>query len=149
MLDNIFYHIARFQFRISAAARARLWQRISWLSKAGVPIATALKYLHDSKTTSRAGLRFISHQRIAMRGVGFAEGASDWIPNEELILIRVTQEGRIAEGFEQASRFSEVRAKLRSTIYSGLFYPLLLLFGGGAAIAILPGQALGALHEKC
>ncbi len=147
MLDNIFYHIARFQFRISAAARARLWQRISWLSKAGVPIATALKYLHDSKTTSRAGLRFISHQRIAMRGVGFAEGASDWIPNEELILIRVTQEGRIAEGFEQASRFSEVRAKLRSTIYSGLFYPLLLLFGGGAAIAILPGQALGVMQK--
>ena len=147
MLDTILYQIARFQFRISAGARSRLWQRLSWLSRAGVPIATALDYLHDSKTTSRAALRFISHQQTAMRGAGFAEGAADWIPKEELLLIRVTQEGRIAEGFQQASRFSEVRSRVRSTVYAGLLYPLLLLFGGGAAIAILPGQALGVMHK--
>ena len=147
MLDTLTYHLARFQFRLFAGARSRLWKRISWLSNAGVPITKALEYLHDSKTTSKAGLRFIRHQRIAMRGVGFAEGAADWIPKEELLLIHVTQEGRIAEGFQQASRFSEVRSKVRSTVYAGLFYPLLLLLAGGAAIAILPGQALGVMHQ--
>jgi len=147
MFDRFFNQVAKIQFRAAAGSRARLWHRISWLSNAGVPIARALEYLHASKTTSRAGLRFISHQRKSMRGVGFADGAEGWIPKEELILIKVTQEGRISDGFRQAARVSEVRAKLRSTVYSGLLYPCLMLFGGGAAVAILPGQALGVMEK--
>ncbi len=147
MFKAIVVFFARLQFRLAAKNRTQLWRRISWLSDSGIPIALALDYMYDSKTTSASGLRFISHQRVAMRGVGFADGAKGWIPEEELILIKVTQEGSIADGFRQAARVAEARSKLRATIYTGMIYPGIMLLAGGAAIAILPGKALKVMRN--
>ncbi|MDE0310047.1 MAG: type II secretion system F family protein [Acidiferrobacterales bacterium] len=132
---------------MASSSRARLWQRICSLSRAGVPIKTAMDFLRESKTAGPSMARFVEHQCIAMRSSGFADGASGWVPKEELIVIEITQEGRIAEGFEQASRMATVRSKLRSTLISGLAYPTVLLIVSSGAIAVLPGHALDVMMQ--
>ncbi len=147
LLDSIVDFINKTRFRMSSDSRARVWTRIGALSRAGVPITNALDFLNQSQTGGSAAARFIQHQRFAMRSVGFSAGARGWVPQEELTIIEITQEGRIAEGFEQAARIASVRYKLRTTLFSGLTYPILLLFGGGIIIALLPGFALDVMVE--
>ncbi len=138
-------YLHRQRFRSSAHTRARLWMRLASLSRSGVPIAAALEFLCESKVENSVSLRFAMHQRAAIRSRSFSTGAVGWVPQEELAIIQITQEGRIAEGFEQAARMATVRQKLRSTLISGLTYPTLLLCGGSLVIALLPGQALSAM----
>ena len=142
MLENLLVLVRRTRFRLSSRSRQRLWQRIGSLSRAGVPIAEALEFLHESRTIAANTSGFIEHQRVAIRAGGFSAGAVGWVPKEELIIIEVTQEGDISDGFAQAARIASVRSQLRSTLYSGLTYPTLLLFAGGTVIAVLPGYAL-------
>lgn len=70
-----------------------------------------------------------------------------WVPQEELAIIQITQEGRITDGFQQAARMASVRMKLRSTLLSGLTYPMVLLVGGGLVVALLPGYALSVMAD--
>lgn len=147
MYEEIMKFLHRQRFRRSASSRARLWRRLASLCRSGVPITAALEFLCQSKATQSVSSHFARHQRIAMRVNGFSAGATGWVPKEELTIIEITQEGRISEGFEQAARMATVRAKLRSTLFSGLTYPVVLLFGGGLVIAILPGQALSVMTE--
>lgn len=147
MLDSIFLYVNRMRFKLASSSRARLWQRIGSLSRAGVPIATAMDFLSESKTSSSSVARFVEHQRLAVRSSGFADGAVGWVPQEELIVIEITQEGRIADGFEQAYRMATVRSKLRSTLVSGLAYPTILLLVSGGVISVLPGHALDVMMQ--
>jgi len=132
---------------MSSDSRARVWARIGALSRAGVPITSALDFLSQSNTGGSAASQFIQHQRFAIRSVGFSAGARGWVPQEELTIIEITQEGRIADGFEQAARIANVRYKLRTTLFSGLTYPVLLLICGGTIIALLPNLALSVMIE--
>ena len=147
MLKPIFLFVNRMRFKLASSSRARLWQRICSLSRAGVPIAAAMDFLCESKTKGSSVARFVEHQRIAMRSSGFAAAAIGWVPQEELIVIEITQEGRIADGFEQAFRMATVRSKLRSTLVSGLAYPAILLLASGVAISVLPGHALEVMMQ--
>ncbi len=137
--------IYRQRFRQSASTRARLWMRLASLSRSGVPITAAIDFLCESKVENSVSMHFAQHQRTAIRYGGFAAAADGWVPQEELVIIQITQEGRIADGFEQAARIATVRRKLRTTLVSGLTYPIILLFGGGLIISLLPGQALSAM----
>ena len=141
MLEKLSVSVSRTRFRLSSNSRQRLWQRICSLSRSGVPIAEAMEFLHESRTIGGVTAGFIEHQRVAIRAGGFSAGAVGWVPKEELIIIEVTQEGDIAAGFAQAARIASVRSQLRSTLFSGLTYPTLLLFAGGTVIAVLPGYA--------
>ncbi len=147
MYEETMKLVYRLRFRRSAACRARFWRRLASLCRAGIPIAAALEFLCESKAAQSVAANFARHQRIAMRASGFSDGAAGWVPQEELTIIEITQEGRISEGFEQAARMATVRSKLRSTLLSGLTYPVVLLFGGGLVIAILPGQALSVMTD--
>ncbi|MXW47064.1 MAG: hypothetical protein F4239_02810 [Gammaproteobacteria bacterium] len=144
-IEQVIDFLHRQRFRSSASIRARFWMRLASLSRSDVPIAAALDFLCESKVEKSASLHFARHQRTAIRSHGFSSGAIGWVPQEELAIIQITQEGRIEEGFEQAARMATVRSKLRTTLISGLTYPLLLLFGGGLVITLLPGQALSSM----
>ncbi len=147
MFDRTMNLIHRFRFRLSASSRARFWNRLASLSRSGIPIASALDFLCESKVRKSGSWHFAKHQRIAIRSQVFSAGAQGWVPKEELAIIELTQEGRISEGFEQAARMATVRSKLRGTLISGLTYPLLLFFGGGFVIAYLPAQALSVMTQ--
>ena len=147
MLEKLSVSISRIRFRISSKSRERLWQRICSLSRSGVPIAEAMEFLHESRTHGGVTAGFIEHQRIAIRAGGFSAGAVGWVPKEELIIIEVTQEGDIAAGFAQAARIASVRSQLRSTLFSGLTYPTILLLVGGTVVAVLPGFALNVMVD--
>ena len=142
MLEKLRVSVRRTRFRLSSSSRQRLWQRICSLSRSGVPITEAMEFLHESRTIGGVTAGFIEHQRVAIRAGGFSAAAVGWVPKEELIIIEVTQEGDIADGFAQAARIASVRSQLRSTLVAGLTYPTLLLFAGGTVIAVLPGYAL-------
>ena len=146
MFELIRNRIHRTRFSVASSARARLWQRIGSLTSSGVPITAAVEFLHQSNRSGVAA-HFIEHQRLTMRTSGFSAAAKGWVPQEELIIIEVTQERNIADGFEQAARIASVRSRLRHTLISGLAYPTILLFGGGAVIAVLPGYALNVMIE--
>ena len=145
MFERIIHSIHRYRFRMSSSSRARFWSRLASLSQSGIPIAAALDFLCESKASESQSTHFARHQRIAMRSNGFAAGARGWVPQEELAIIEITQEGRISDGFQQAARMATVRSRLRGTLYSGLTYPTVLLFGGGFVVALLPGQALAVM----
>ena len=147
MLEKLSVSISRIRFRSSSKSRERLWQRICSLSRSGVPIAEAMEFLHESRTHGGVTAGFIEHQRIAIRAGGFSAGAVGWVPKEELIIIEVTQEGDIADGFAQAARIASVRSQLRSTLFSGLTYPTILLLIGGTVVAVLPGFALNVMVD--
>ena len=147
MLENLRILARRTRFRLSSSSRERLWQRIGSLSRSGVPITEAMEFLHESRTIGGVTAGFIEHQRVAIRSGGFSAAAAGWVPKEELIIIFVTQEGDIADGFAQAARIASVRSQLRSTLISGLTYPTLLLFAGGTVIAVLPGYALNVMVD--
>ena len=147
MLEKLRVLVRRTCFRLSSNSRQRLWQRIGSLSRSGVPIAEALEFLHESRTIGGITAGFIEHQRLAIRSGGFSAGAVGWVPKEELIIIEVTQEGDIADGFAQAARIASVRSQLRSTLVAGLTYPTLLLFAGGTVIAVLPRYALDVMID--
>ncbi len=100
-----------------------------------------MEFLGES-SQQRATHGFAKFQCSAMRSVGFANAARKWVPKEELLVIELTQEGRIHEGFSQAARIASVRSKLMSTLLGGLAYPCALLFIGGTVISILPQYAL-------
>ncbi len=146
MFELVRDRIHRTRFSVASGARARLWKRIGSLTSSGVPITAAVEFLHQSNRSGVAA-HFIEHQRLAMRTSGFSAAAKGWVPQEELIIIEVTQERNIADGFEQAARIASVRSRLRHTLISGLAYPTILLFGGGTVIAILPGYALNVMIE--
>ena len=147
MLEKLRVWVRRTRFRLSSSSRQRLWQRIGSLSRSGVPITEALEFLHESRTVGDITAGFIEHQRLAIRSGGFSAAAVGWVPKEELIIIEVTQEGDIADGFAQAARIASVRSQLRSTLVAGLTYPTLLLFAGGTVIAVLPGYALDVMVD--
>ena len=147
MLEKLRVWVSRTRFRLSSNSRQRLWQRIGSLSRSDVPIAEALEFLHESRTIGGVTAGFIEHQRLAIRSGGFSAAAVGWVPQEELIIIEVTQEGDIADGFAQAARVASVRSQLRSTLISGLTYPTLLLLAGGTVIAVLPGYALDVMID--
>ena len=136
MLEKLRVWVRRTRFRLSSSSRQRLWQRIGSLSRSGVPITEAMEFLHESRTIGDITAGFIEHQRLAIRSGGFSAAAVGWVPKEELIIIEVTQEGDIADGFAQAARIASVRSQLRSTLVAGLTYPTLLLFAGGTVIAV-------------
>ena len=117
MFENLRILVQRTRFRISSSSRERLWQRIGSLSRSGVPITEALEFLHESRTVGATTSGFIEHQRVAIRSGGFSAAARGWVPKEELIIIEVTQEGDIADGFAQAARIASVRSQLRSTLF--------------------------------
>ncbi len=144
-IERVTSSLYRRRFHLSASTRARLWMRLASLSRSGVPITSALEFLCESKVEKSTALRFVEHQRQAIRTCGFSAAASGWIPQEEQIVIQITQEGRIADGFDQAARMATVRRKLRGTLISGLTYPTILLFGGGLVISQLPGHALSTM----
>ena len=116
MLEKLSVSVSRTRFRISSKSRERLWQRICSLSRSGVPITEAMEFLHESRTIGGVTAGFIEHQRVAIRAGGFSAAAVGWVPKEELIIIEVTQEGDIADGFAQAARIASVRSQLRSTL---------------------------------
>lgn len=145
MLEPLLLRINQMRFKLASTSRARLWQRICSLSRAGVPITTAMDFLYESKTAGATVARFIEHQRKALRSSDFAAAAVGWVPQEELIIIEITQEGRIADGFNQAYRMASVRSKLRSTLISGLAYPTILFVVSAISISILPGFALDVM----
>ena len=147
VLERFNLQVDRLRFRFASQSRARLWERVAALCDAGVAIASAMEFLYASKTTGTAAAGFVRHQRTAMRTGGFAAGAQGWVPQEELTIIEVTQEGRISEGLQQAARIASVRSKLRSTLYSGLAYPTVLLVLAVIVMAILPGEALEVMTE--
>lgn len=146
MLDGLRTMINRVHFRLSPKARSRLWERLGSLTAGGVPIGTAMEFLSESGQHGTAH-GFVAHQKNVMRSAGFADAAIGWIPKEELLVIKLTQEGRITEGFAQAARIAKVRTSLRSTLLSGLAYPTVLLLVAGAVISILPSHALSIMSE--
>ncbi len=147
MLEPLAIATNRFRFRLAPGARSRLWGRLSALCRSEIPIREAVDFLSSSQTTDSVVKRFIAHLESALRHRSFASAAREWVPPEELLIIEMTQEGRIADGMAQASHIAEVRQKLRSTLVSGLIYPLILLMVGSAALALLPGMALDVMTE--
>ena len=147
MFDSIAEFTGRFMFYQSPSIRVRFWQRMASLSQSGVPIAVALDFLLESKVRDFITTQFAIHQRRALRTSDFSSAAAGWVPQEELAIIQITQEGRITEGFKQAGRMATVKQKLRATLISGLTYPTILLIGGGTVIAILPKYALSVMSE--
>ena len=130
LLERIVNSANRLRFRMRPGSRARFWGRLSALCRSDIPISTAVDFLQTSRTTDPVTRRFIEHLQSALRKRSFAESARDWVPPEELLIIEVTQEGRLAEGLRQAAGIAEVRQKLRSTLISGLIYPMILLVVG-------------------
>ena len=147
MLDNVATAANRLRFRLAPGARARFWGRLSALCGADIAIGAAVEFLLSSRTTDSVTRSFIKHLNTALRQRSFAAAASGWVPPEELLIIEVTQESRIADGMAQASRIAAVRQKLRSTLISGLMYPIILLLVGSIALALLPGIALDVMIE--
>ena len=146
MFDSIRTWINRARFRMSSKSREHLWKRLASLADGDVPIAVAMEFLADSRNRDTA-YDFCNHQIVALRTKNFAEAAVGWIPQEELIMIELTQEGRISEGFKQAARIASVRTQLRSTLFSNLTYPVILLFVGATIIAVLPPYAMQMMQE--
>ena len=120
---------------------------MSALCSRAIPIRDAVAFLQTSRTTDPVTRRFIEHLQTELRKRRFASAARDWVPTEELLIIEVTQESRIAEGFSKASHIAEVRQKLRTTLISGLIYPMILLLVGSVALTLLPGMALSVMVE--
>ena len=147
MLEEIRVWLGKARFRFASRARARLWDRISSLADGGVPIHSAMDFLADSRQLGPAA-GFVAHQRDAIRSSEFARAAEGWAPKEELVIIALAAaDDRIAEGLRQASRIASVRARLRSTLISGLAYPSILILISGTVVAILPPYALRAMHD--
>ncbi len=146
MLNLLQTWISRTQFRLSPELRANLWKRLSSLCERDVPITTAIQFLADSRNKG-VPQEFCVYQLTAMRTQSFADAARGWVPQEELIMIELTQEGRIAEGFNQAARIANVRKQLRSTLLSNLTYPISLLIVGSFVIALLPPYAMQMMLE--
>ena len=147
MPEGITSRAARLRFRMTPAARARLWSRMSTLAQAGIGISDVVEFLRTSRTTGRSTRQFVEHLNTAIRQHSFARAARGWVPAEELMIIEVTQESRIGDGLAQASRIAENRQKLRSTLFSGLIYPMVLLLVGTTALALLPKLALNVMTE--
>lgn len=145
MFEQFLNAANRARFRMTPGSRARFWSRMSALCRSEIPIRDAVDFLQSSRTTDPMTRRFIEHLKTALRKHSFADSARGWVPPEELLIIEVTQESRIAEGLRQAAGIAEVRQKLRSTLISGLIYPMILLAVGGGALALLPGLALDAM----
>ena len=144
MLEAATIALDRIRFRMSASARAGLWKRLSELTRSDVPIATAVQFLSDSKVKGPTS-PFLTHQSSALTYLPFADAAMDWVPKLETLMIRLTQEDRIAEGFRQAARIAGVRGKLRSSLASGLTYPIILAFITAIVVAVLPKFALDSM----
>ncbi len=117
---------------------------MSELARSDVPIATAVRFLSESNIKGPAS-PFLAHQTQALTYLPFADAAIAWVPQFESLMIRLTQEDRIDEGFRQAARIAEVRGKLRSSLYSGLTYPTILAIITAVVIAALPGFALESM----
>ncbi len=151
MIELIKRMVGIIQFRCSPSARSGLWERMGSLTEGGVPISTAMEFLSESRVHSKVR-GFVLHQSEAMKSARFAEAAQGWVPNEELLVIELTQDGRISEGFSQAAHIASVRASLASTLVGGLSYPCTLALIGGTVLAILPQYALdmmsGVLEEE-
>ncbi len=151
LLDRIIRLIGLVRFRLSPSARCGLWERIGSLTEGGVPIGIAMDFLSQSQVHG-AMSGFVQHQADAMKSARFSDAAQNWIPREELLVIELTQEGRIAEGFAQAAQIASVRAKLATTLAAGLAYPCTLLAIGGIVLSVLPQYALnimgGVLDEQ-
>lgn len=147
MIEQAVTAANRARFRMAPGTRARFWTRMSALCRNDIPISNAVDFLQDSRTTNPVTRRFIEHLQSALRRRSFAASARDWVPPEELLIIEVTQEGKLAEGLRQAAGIAEVRQKLRSTLISGLIYPMILLVVGSGALALLPGLALDVMAE--
>ena len=138
---------ARILFRLNPAARSRLWARFAALCRSNIPIHQAVDFLCSSQTTDSVTRRFVEHLSKSLRQHSFASSARGWVPPEELLIIEITQQSQIADGMAQASRMADVRHQLRSTLFSGLIYPTILLTVGSAALAMLPAMALDVMVE--
>lgn len=136
--------LSRLRFRLAHGTREKLWRRFCALSNSGVPINTAVEFLSESKAMSGSSA-FLAQLALGLKSQNFANAADGWVPDKELLVIHITQENRIEEGFQQAARIASTQAKLRGTLLSGLTYPVLLGVVAGIVFAILPGYALDTM----
>ena len=144
MLERLRIWILRAYFKHSPSIRSRLWTRIGDLAENDIPISTVMEFLFEGK--NKGGARgFIEHQRNAMRSLSFGQAAQGWASREELMVIELTQEGRIADGLVQAARIASARADLKSTLLSSLTYPTMLAIFAGVIAAVLPPYALNLM----
>lgn len=144
MLNALFEQINRWRFRMAPGVREKLWRRLNALSRSGVPINAAVEFLSQSKTTGKSA-SFLSRLTSGLKSNNFSAAAAGWVPDKELLVIHITQENRIEQGFEQAAKIAATQAKLRSTLVSGLTYPLLLAVVSCTVVGVLPGYALDTM----
>ena len=138
--------LAKWWFRASPNARARLWNRLASLTEAKITIRDALMHLSASAVNHGiASTAFVRHQADGINRQPFASAAAGWIPQEEAVMIRLRQEENISAGFRQAERVAGVRATLRSTLIARLTYPIVVFLMASVIISILPRYAMQAL----
>lgn len=140
-LDTLY---AKLNFRFNSEKRMTLYRKLSSLLRNNFTLMDALGRLE--RVESRNGLKPDEPFAIVMRdwqkkleaGKSFFETTKGWVPINETLMMTLGDVSKLSVALENVVRVSEGTAKIRSSMFSALMYPL-FLFALTVGIIIMVG----------
>ncbi|MBA4242236.1 MAG: hypothetical protein C0448_16060 [Sphingobacteriaceae bacterium] len=118
------------KFRFGLKQRINIYERLKSYTEEEFPVYDSLikfKARYDKKKDFRG--KIIEYWLESMKhGLSFSKSVEGWIPDAELNLISAGEEGSgIEKGLGEAISFARSAQKIKSTIITGVTYPVVLL----------------------
>lgn len=149
-ISNLEGRFVKFQF--DAASRVTLYEKIPVFLEKGIPLYEVLSKLTEKyKKINKSDIRSIIIDEILFEmqtGKSFSQSLSKWVPAGESMLIHAgEQSGALAQAFQGALFSAESSSKIRSTLTSGMIYPIALFFALAGLLAFFSFSIIPALAE--
>ncbi|MCH8621970.1 type II secretion system F family protein [Undibacterium sp. TS12] len=132
MQFDIYRRWARLQF--GENSRLRLYRKVQKMLTNGLPLLKILEDLYrrasDNGKNKNEPLAIIlgDCRRMVQNGHYFAEGLSEWIPdNEKMIILAGEQSGRLEVSLGAVIEVVQAGRKIRAVILAGISYPIAIM----------------------
>ena len=139
MKKNTGHISAYLKFKLNLTKRINIYERLKSYTEEEFPVYESLikfKARYDKKKDFRG--KIIANWLESMNnGLSFSQAIEGWVPDAELNLIASGEEGSgIEKGLGEAISFGNSAQKIKSTIITGITYPVVLLLVVGGFVAM-------------
>lgn len=151
-LDDLNERFVRLQF--GSGQRTRLYEKLIDLLHNNIKLTEALDICwqhasYDGKKPKRvAAIALDTWRRRVRDGSKLGDAMQGWIPDSDRMVIKAGEEaGKVEEALRNALKIQEGMSKIRSAIWGGVAYPLVLLAAVVGFLVIFGVMVVPAFHE--
>ncbi len=137
----------------STKGRVRVYRKLASLGRSGVPLSRGLDSLwriasnQGKDKTEPLAVMLADWRDKIDEGLEFGDAVADWLPAQEILLIKSASKERIDIALETTADVVESSRQIRGAILGGLSYPGFLILGICVVLWVFGTQVIPAFAE--